>query len=139
MDVVRDTNPVSGGVPMATKKTTPKAKAEEKRGTLYEAARKVLLAGIGVVALAQDEAENFVNKLVERGELAEKDARELLDEVSRKREEARKKAEEELEKRLETVLGRLNVPTRNDIRALNERIAALTAKVEELKKSRTEE
>ncbi|HEB65380.1 MAG TPA: poly(hydroxyalkanoate) granule-associated protein, partial [Chloroflexi bacterium] len=53
-----------------TKKTTTKApKTEEERGTLYEAARKVLMAGIGAVALAQDEAENFVNKLVERGEL----------------------------------------------------------------------
>ncbi len=117
-----------------TKKTTTKApKTEEERGTLYEAARKVLMAGIGAVALAQDEAENFVNKLVERGELAEKDARKLLDEVSKKRKETTKKTEGEVEKRLEAILSRMNVPTKSDIQALSEKIAALTEKVEALK------
>ncbi len=117
-----------------TKKTTTRTpKTEEERGTLYEAARKVLMAGIGAVALAQDEAENFVNKLVERGELAEKDARKLLDEVSKKRKETTKKTEGEVEKRLEAILSRMNVPTKSDIQALSEKIAALTEKVEALK------
>ncbi len=121
------------------KKTTTKPKTEEERGTLYEAARKVLMAGIGAVALAQDEAENFVNKLVERGELAEKDARKLLDEVSKKRKETTKKTEGEVEKRLESILSRMNVPTKSDIQALSEKISALTAKVEELKKNGAQE
>ncbi|HEB66286.1 MAG TPA: poly(hydroxyalkanoate) granule-associated protein, partial [Chloroflexi bacterium] len=78
-------------------------------------------------------AENFVNKLVERGELAEKDARKLLDEVSKKRKETTKKTEGEVEKRLEAILSRMNVPTKSDIQALSEKIAALTEKVEALK------
>ena len=117
---------------MAKKATPQTPKTEEERGTLYEAARKVLMAGIGVVALAQDEAENFVDKLVERGELAEKDARKLLDEVSKKRKETAKKTEGEVEKRLEAILSRMNVPTKSDIQALSEKIAALTEKVEAL-------
>ncbi|RMF51041.1 MAG: poly(hydroxyalkanoate) granule-associated protein [Anaerolineae bacterium] len=116
---------------MPKKKVTPK---EEERSPLYEAARKVLMAGIGAVALAQDEAENFVNKLVERGELAEKDARKLMDEVAKKRKETTKKTETQVEKRLEDILSRMNIPTKSDIQALSEKIAALTARVEELKK-----
>ena len=119
---------------MAKKKAATKtSRPEEERDTLYEAARKVLMAGIGVVALAQDEAENFVNKLVERGELAEKDARKLLDEVRKKRKEAARKTEGEVEKRLDAILSRMNVPTRGDIQALSEKIAALSEKVEALK------
>jgi hypothetical protein len=34
---------------------------------MLETAHKVLLAGIGVIALTQEEVEKFVNKLVERG------------------------------------------------------------------------
>ncbi len=117
---------------MPRKKTAPPV--EEERSPLYEAARKVLMAGIGAVALAQDEVENFINKLVERGELAEKDARKLLDEVASKRKETTQKAESQMEKRLEDILSRMNVPTKSDIQALSEKIAALTAKVEELKK-----
>jgi len=117
---------------MPRKKTAPPV--EEERSPLYEAARKVLMAGIGAVALAQDEVENFINKLVERGELAEKDARKLLDEVANKRKETTQKAESQMEKRLEDILSRMNVPTKSDIQALSEKIAALTAKVEELKK-----
>ncbi len=117
---------------MPRKKTAPPV--EEERSPLYEAARKVLMAGIGAVALAQDEVENFISKLVERGELAEKDARKLLDEVASKRKETAQKAESQVEKRLEDILSRMNVPTKSDIQALSEKIAALTAKVEELKK-----
>ena len=51
---------------------------EAERSSLLEMSRKVLLAGVGAVALAQDEIEEFVNKLVERGEIAEKDGRKLI-------------------------------------------------------------
>jgi polyhydroxyalkanoate synthesis regulator phasin len=105
--------------------------AEEERNRFFEVSRKVLLASIGAVALAQDEIEDFVNRLVERGEIAEKDARKLIREVADKR---RKSAEHELDKRLEEVLEQLNVPSKTDIDALGHKITALTHKVEELKK-----
>ncbi len=105
--------------------------ADEERNRFFQASRKVLLAGIGAVALAQDEIEDFVNRLVERGEIAEKDARKLIREVTDKR---RKSAEHELDKRLEDLLEQLNVPSKTDIDALGHKITALTHKVEELKK-----
>jgi len=101
---------------------------------LLQMARKVLLAGIGAVALAQDEAEAFVHKLIERGEIAEKDGEKLLHEMKERRREVAARAEEELTRRLEKVLTRMNVPTRADIETLSERIAALSRKIDELKK-----
>lgn len=104
----------------------------EERNRFFEVSRRVLLAGIGAVALAQDEIEDFVNRLVERGEIAERDARKLLREVTDKR---RKSAEREMDKRLEEVLDQLNVPSKADIDSLGHKITALTRKVEELKKA----
>ncbi len=123
---------------MATK-TKPEVIEEtngkDERSPLLETARKVLLAGIGAVALAQEEIEDFVNKLVERGEIAEKDGRKLVREVMDKRKKDAEKAEDELGKRVEEILDRMNVPTKGDIEVLGNKIAALTKKVEELKKS----
>ena len=107
---------------------------EEERGPLYEMTRKVVLASFGAVALAQEELEQFINKLVERGEIAEKDGKKLVREAMDKRKKETKKAESELDKRIEELLARMNVPSKTDIDALSAKITALTKKVDELKK-----
>jgi len=107
---------------------------EAERSPLYEATRKVLLASIGAMALAQDELEQFVNKLVERGQIAEKEGKKLVREAMDKRRKETKKAEGELDRRMEELLARMNVPRKSDIDALSAKIAALTKKVDELKK-----
>jgi poly(hydroxyalkanoate) granule-associated protein len=125
---------------MATKTQPPVAVVEEttngkERNPLLDISRRVLLAGIGAVALAQDEVEEFVNKLVERGEIAEKDGRKLVREVMDKRKKEGDKAEDELGKRVESILDRLNVPSKADIEELSQKIAALTKKIDDLKKA----
>ncbi|MCI0395192.1 MAG: phasin family protein [Chloroflexi bacterium] len=105
---------------------------------MLDLARKVLLAGIGAVALAQEEVEEFVNKLVERGEIAEKDGRKLIQDIMEKRkkkaEDIKSDAEGKLEKRMEEILDRMNVPSKADIDALSAKITALSKKVDELRK-----
>lgn len=106
----------------------------EPHNAVYEALRKVLLAGIGAVAIAQDEIDDLVARLVERGEIAERDGKKLVREINERRKKESKKAEDQISKRLEEVLSQMNVPTKSDIDALSEKIAALTKKVDELKK-----
>lgn len=108
------------------------------RISLFEASRKVLLAGIGAVALAQDEIEDFIGKLVERGEIAEQDGKRLFSEIMDKRKKSADKAEDEFTKRVEEILDRMNVPTKDDIKKLGEKITNLTKKVDELKKAQSE-
>lgn len=121
--------------------TKPKKVAEgengkEERNPLLDAAHKVLLAAVGAVGLAQDEIEDFVDKLVERGEIAEKDGRKLIKDIMERRKKEVRKTEDELGKRVEDVLDRMNVPTKSDIDALGEKIAELTRKVDELKRAK---
>jgi poly(hydroxyalkanoate) granule-associated protein len=115
----------------------PEERSSEAKGsgTLFDGLRKVLLATIGAVALAQDEVEDFVQRLIERGEIAEKDGRKLIDEVKDRRKKAQKGAEGEANKRIQEILDHLNVPTKKDIDDLGEKVAALAKKVEELKKT----
>ena len=117
--------------------TTETAEVND-RISLLEASRKVLLAGIGAVALAQDEIEDFIGKLVERGEIAEQDGKRLFSEIMDKRKKGADKAEDEFTKRVEEILDRMNVPTKDDINKLGQKITNLTKKVDELKKAQSE-
>ena len=109
---------------------------EDGPNPVLEMTRKILLASIGAVALTQEEVEKFVNKLIERGEIAEKDGRKLIKDIMDKRrkktEEVRTETEEQVDSRLNDVLGRMNIPSKSDINVLNERIGILTEKVDEL-------
>jgi poly(hydroxyalkanoate) granule-associated protein len=107
--------------------------AEEplERPPLAELIRKVMLAGIGAAALAQEEAEAFIHKLIEKGELAEKDGRVLMKDLREKR---RQKAEEEIDKRITALIKRMNIPTKSDFEALSQKINQISQKVDDLNK-----
>ena len=114
----------------------PKEVVTEEQSKVQDALHRVVLAALGTVGLVQDEVEQFVNKAVERGQMAEKEARKTVQDVSEKRKGAEKqmdKSFKEVDKRFEEMLAKLNIPTKNDITSLNEKIADLTKKVEELK------
>lgn len=118
---------------------TPKVVIEEvtdgkEKNAFFEALHKVMLASIGAVALAQEEIEDFVNKLVEKGEIAEKDGKKLVNDIMERRKKSTEKAEDEFTKRVEDILDRMSVPTKADIEALGEKITTLTKKVDDLKK-----
>ena len=99
--------------------------------------RRVLMAGVGAVALTQERIEEFVGRLVERGEIADGDARKLISDVvdRRKRtlQDSTKRAEEEWDKRIEGLLVRMNIPSKGEIDALSDKIADLSRKVDELR------
>ena len=54
--------------------------AAKAGSTLVEGLRKLVLASLGAVAMTRDEVEAFVDKLVERGQLAQKDGEKLVKE-----------------------------------------------------------
>jgi len=109
--------------------------------SFVELLRKVVLAGVGAVAMSRDETEQLVAKLVERGELAQKDAEKLLRDVQSRLRQRRPDVQEQAEKvtiraqqGMEDFLNRLNIPSKRDIEDLSAKIAQLAARVEELRK-----
>jgi len=114
--------------------TAPPRKGKPDDRPLYEAARRVLLASVGALALAQDEIEDFINKLVDRGEIADKEGFKLVKEIKERRAKNMHKVDDVLSQRMDAALGRMNLPTKADMDALSDKIAALSQKIEELKK-----
>ena len=114
----------------------PKEQAKKEHSPFFETARKVLLASIGVVAVAQDEMEDFVEKLIDRGEIAEKDGKKLLREMMEKRKKRSQEVEVEVSRKVRETMERMNIPTRGDLEKLTSSIATLSKKIDELAKSR---
>jgi len=106
---------------------------------VLENTRKLFLAGVGAMMMARDEMSNLAQKFVEQGETTEKKGRQRLGKVVDTRKKEAKKARKQIEtrwnKRNEAVLHWINIPTRSEIRSLNNKIARLTKKVDELAKS----
>ncbi len=112
---------------------------------MFEVVRRLMLAGVGALALSRDEAEEFINRLVERGEIAQKDAQHLIDETV---ERIRKTTQPQInpiqngvatistqvETSLEQFLNRMNIPSKRDIDELSAKIAHLAGRVEELRR-----
>jgi poly(hydroxyalkanoate) granule-associated protein len=109
----------------------PKDKSQHQ---MMELLRRMFLASIGAAVIAQEEIETLVNKLVERGEIAEKDGKKLINEMMDKRKTKTADVTVEINKNVENVLARMNIPTKADVEALGQKINALSRKVDDLKK-----
>ena len=120
--------------------TKPKAEAVEEpkdknMPQMSELLRKMFLATIGAAAIAQEEIETLIKRLVERGELAEQEGKKLAQEMMEKRKTKTAQVESEISKNLEGVLERMNIPTKADVESLSQKITGLSKKIDELKKT----
>lgn len=120
-----------------TDTASEKSKDGHEHSRFYELSRKVMLASIGAVTLAQEEVESFVDKLVERGELAESEGKGLIGEMREKRKNRKSKMEEKFNEHVGQTLERFNIPSKDEIDSLNQKIAALNKKLDDLKKSQS--
>ena len=105
-------------------------KAEKRtHRPLYRATRTILLAAVGAASLAQDEMKSMMDRLVERGELADAESRKMMREYLERHERMAKEREEEARKAPKAA-------SAADVDALNARIAELTRQIEELKRDK---
>jgi poly(hydroxyalkanoate) granule-associated protein len=115
---------------------------------MAELLRRMLLASIGAVAMTYDEAEKVIQRMVERGELAQKDGEKVMNEVMERLRQRPKEMEAEatetgeelgqkFESSIDQFLNRLNIPSKRDIDDLSAKVAQLAARLEELRREQT--
>ncbi len=123
---------------------------EEKNNIILESARKAYLVGLGTAAYtvsfttdtvknARTNVNDLSTKLLERGEKTEKKTREAVSKQTDARQKSmrntQKRVEKEVGKRIEALLHAVNIPSKNDINSLSNKVTKLNKKVEELSKS----
>ena len=127
---------------MATDKEAEVVEVNEEEvvveeASILESLRRVLLASVGVVALTIEEIGELVDKLVERGEIAEQEGKKLIREIKDKRKKKTDKAEDVTSSRMREMMDKMDIPTKSDIDGLSAKITTLSKKVDELKKAQS--
>jgi poly(hydroxyalkanoate) granule-associated protein len=105
--------------------------------SMAELTRAVLLSGVGAAGLAMDETKALLDKLVERGEIAEKDARKMMDDLRLRSRNQAEQTRTETERQVTETLHRMGVPSKEDLAELNAKVTLLTQKIDELMQSRS--
>ncbi|RUA16259.1 MAG: hypothetical protein DSY55_04510 [Clostridia bacterium] len=112
--------------------------ASNGKNPVVSGVHNALRASIGLFALGKDEVEAVVNRMVERGELAEKDGRKIVvDLFDRPRKRVRRmneNVESAFDEQMNAILKTLNVPTQADLQELGDKLGDLADKVDQLSK-----
>jgi poly(hydroxyalkanoate) granule-associated protein len=121
-----------------------------------ESAKNVVLAGLGVVSIAQKEAtkvydkaskeaNKFYDTLVKEGKTLEKKSKKSVDEITNKAEGKFKniknaatkqfsKIENVFETKVESALNKLDIPTADDLKGLSKRVDTLIKEIKKVEK-----
>ncbi len=106
------------------------------RNPVAAGVESALRATIGLFSMGKEEAEAIINRMIERGELAEKDGRRILSGLYERPKQSAKQVNQKVESVIDDamlgILNMLNVPTRSDLQSLTEKINELAEKVEAL-------
>lgn len=122
----------------------PRKKKATLQDEVRESAHKIWLAGLGALALAEEEGNKLFSNLVEKGQGFESRSKKQLEKVQdtfegqvegvRDRAEAVwGKVGKSFDEKVAEALQRLGVPSRMEIQKLTKRVEQLTKKVDTLK------
>ena len=87
--------------------------------------KKTIFIGAGLASMTAEKVEEAVAEIVKKGELSEKQGRELVKDLLDKSSKARKDLTERIEKTIQDALEKLKIPTRKEIDELKARIERL--------------
>lgn len=107
-------------------------KRKKAQHELKESAQKIWLAGLGALAVAEEEGARMFDSLVERGREWEGRGKERMEGARSRVEDAVDDVEERIDERISKVMRRVGVPSRDEIRELTRRVEELNAKIEAL-------
>jgi poly(hydroxyalkanoate) granule-associated protein len=107
---------------------------------LRQSAQKIWLAGLGALAVAEEEGTKLFNRLVDRGSTYESEAKERAQETGEAAKEGAKTAartardaardvQDAFDRSMERLFQRTGVPSRDEIHRLTEKVEELNAKI----------
>ncbi len=96
---------------------------------MVEALRKLLLAGLGTLDLTEEKAKALFNDLVARGEMNEKEARELVQGWAKRAAEHRTRLQHEVDEAVARTMSAMGLAKKSEVDALHARVAELEQKL----------
>ncbi len=117
-----------------------KKKSKQLQNELMGSAHRVWLAGLGAMAMAEEESNKLFKALVERGETVEVRGKETVEKakgtvtgMKTVAESYWETFERTLDDQVTSIIHRVGVPTKSEIEELTKKVEQLTASIEKLR------
>jgi len=95
---------------------------------MFELIKKTLLAGVGLAYMTKGKAEETAKKIAAEAKIAEGEGKKFVDELIKKSEEAKAGVEKLVNNAVNTTLTKLDLPTKAQVKKLEQRIKELEGK-----------
>ena len=92
---------------------------------MFELLKKAMFMGMGLAALTTEKIEEWVQEVVKKGEMSEKEGKELVAVLVERSKKFKNELQEKVEKIVADSLQKLNIPTRREVEELRARIERL--------------
>ena len=96
---------------------------------MFDYLKKSLLTGVGLALRSKKEIEELAREFAQKSEMSQDEARDFLKECEQKYDDARINFDKKIEATMEKILLKLDLPSRSDIKAVNDRIDDLAKKL----------
>jgi polyhydroxyalkanoate synthesis regulator phasin len=96
---------------------------------MFDYMKKALLTGVGLALRSKTEIEDLAKEFAKTSSMSQDEAKEFFKDCQGKYEEAKEEFDKKVEATVEKILKKLDLPSRSDIKALNDRMDALTKKL----------
>ncbi len=93
--------------------------------------KKTVLTGVGMALRSRNEIEELASELAKTSRMSQSEARQFLDDCLKKYEDARSSLDQRIENTLNSLMKKLDIPTRSDIQTLREKVDELARKLED--------
>ena len=87
--------------------------------------KDILLAGIGLVSLTKDKAQEIASELVKRGEIAKNDENAFVNRIMKLAEEQSQKMKDKISEEVQRIMKSTNFVSRNEFEELQKRVEIL--------------
>jgi polyhydroxyalkanoate synthesis regulator phasin len=89
------------------------------------------MATMGAVSLTREKTQEMVDDLVKRGEISKDEGKQLVDRMVRKGQEEQETFRKMVRQEVQVMLKELDLPDKQEIESLKEKIDTLTRKLDE--------
>lgn len=92
---------------------------------MFELFKKTIWLGAGLAVMTTEKIEDAVAEIIKKGQLSEKEGKELMADLVEQSKNAKRKLAEKVEKIINHTLQKMNIPSRKEMEELRARVARL--------------
>lgn len=90
--------------------------------------KEILYAGLGLVTITREKAEELVSELVKRGELSSEEGKDALNNIANRMQDEKDKLKQRIQDQVENIISSMNLVRRSELDVVIKRLEELEAK-----------